>query len=196
MMGMPGSRTRREDDDAAELERAELRVVDMVGNMMEFWGFKRPMGRVWTLLYLSPEPLVAADIAERLQMSAGNVSMTLSELTKWGAARKTWRPGDRRDFYQAETSVWKMVTRVMRERELLLVREAGEAFAHAGDVAQAQAAGRPRSDPERARLQFIHERAGQLRALAAVGEKLIESIVAGEPVDPAPLKEGSERKDG
>ena len=32
-------------------------VADAVGALMEFWGFKRVMGRVWTLLYLRGEPL-------------------------------------------------------------------------------------------------------------------------------------------
>ena len=183
----------RTSHDEAELQRAEQRVVDMVGAMMEFWGFKRPMGRMWTLLYLSPEPMVAADIGEQLGMSAGSVSMTLAELVKWGAVRKTWRPGDRRDFYEAETSIWKMVTRVMREREMTLIREAGEAFAHADELAERQAAGRPRTDPERVRLGFVHERMAQLRSLAALGERLLEGIVAGEAIDPTPLKEASAR---
>ena len=26
-----------------------------MGRLMEFWGFRRHMGRLWTILYLSPE---------------------------------------------------------------------------------------------------------------------------------------------
>src|SRR5262245_33589812 len=118
---------------------AELRVADTVGALMEFWGFKRAMGRVWTLIYLAPDPLGAADIAERLQMSAGAVSMALAELQKWGTIRKAWRPGERRDFYEAETSIWKMITRVLRERELGLVRDTSEALAAAEEALAAAA---------------------------------------------------------
>ena len=95
--------------------------------------------------------------------------------------------------HEAETSIWKMVTRVMRERELTLIREAGEAFAHAGELAERQAAGRAKADPERARLGFVHERVAQLGSLAALGERLLEGIVAGEAIDPTPLKEASAR---
>lgn len=103
-------------------EAAALQVADAVGALMEFWGFKRAMGRMWTILYLSEEPLSAQTLGERLSMSAGAVSMTLQELQKWGAVRKTWRPGERRDYYEPETSIWKMVSRVFRQRELLQIR--------------------------------------------------------------------------
>src|SRR4051812_8297201 len=93
-------------------------VADAVGALMEFWGFKRVMGRVWTLLYLEGEALAAPDICERLEISAGAASMTLGELEHWGVVVRTRRPGDRREYFEAETDVWKMVSRVLREREL------------------------------------------------------------------------------
>src|SRR5258706_16187498 len=108
------------NDTAQNVHQAELEVADTVGRLMEFWGFKRRMGRMWTLLYLSPAPLGAAEIGAELKMSAGAVSMALGELVKWGAVKKSWRPGERRDFYEAETSVGKLVQRVLRERELTL----------------------------------------------------------------------------
>ena len=39
----------------------------MVGRLIEFWGFKRNMGRVWAVLYLSPEPLTAQDLRDLLR---------------------------------------------------------------------------------------------------------------------------------
>src|SRR5688572_2233207 len=107
---------------------SELRVVEVVGRLMEFWGFKPVMGRIWTVLYLSQEPVPAAELQERLSISAGAASMALSELQKWGVVRKTWRAGERKDFFEAETSIWKMVSRVFREREMVLIREAIETF--------------------------------------------------------------------
>lgn len=182
--------------DEKEVRRAELAVVDKVGLMMEFWGFKRAMGRIWTLLFLSPEPITAAEIGERLAMSAGAVSMTLGELVKWGAVKKTWRPGDRRDYFECETSIWKLVTRVMRERELALIKDANETFAEADQlVGHASAHGGDDGPDEvtRLRMRFLKDRIGQLKSLADLGERLLGAIVAGETVDPAPLREASAR---
>src|SRR5258708_31435088 len=112
----------RYGDDAmmgTDLEAAERRVVETIGALMEFWGFKAMLGRIWAVLYLSSDPRSAAEIGDKLSLSAGSVSTALAELLKWGVVKKAWRPGERREFYEAETSVWKMVSRVFRERELV-----------------------------------------------------------------------------
>src|SRR6476469_8203988 len=91
-------------------------VADAVGALMEFWGFKRVMGRVWTLLYLRGEPLSAAELCEQLEISSGAASMTLAELEHWAVVRRSRKPGDRREYFEAESDVWKMISRVLRER--------------------------------------------------------------------------------
>jgi DNA-binding transcriptional regulator GbsR (MarR family) len=165
-----------------EIETAELRVAEVIGQLMEFWGFKAVMGRLWTMLYLSPEPLSAAELGERLSLSTGAISMALSDLQKWGVVKKTWRPGERRDFYEPETSIWKMVSRVFRERELGYVREAIEAFQDAlARVAQARAA-RGASADEKKRLKFIEGRLQSLLNLSRIGEGLIQMLLSGESV--------------
>lgn len=163
--------------------QAELEVADTIGRLMEFWGFKRPMGRMWTLLYLSPAPLGAAELGDQLKMSAGAVSMTLNELLKWGAVKKSWRPGERRDFYEAETSIGKLVQRVLRERELELVRQFGEALSNA-DAALPRAAA---SAPAPAAPDFKRDRVHELQRLARLGETLLTALVAGKVVDPTPF---------
>jgi HTH-type transcriptional regulator, glycine betaine synthesis regulator len=163
---------------------AELQVADMVGRLMQFWGFKRPMGRLWTLLYLAPEPLTAAEIAQGLHMSAGAVSMTLNELAKWGAVKKTWRPGERRDFYEAETSVWKLVRRVIDDRELTLVREFSEALDAADRALVA-------SDLPDEIKGFKKERVERLLELSKLGENLLSALVAGQSVDPGKIEQAS-----
>lgn len=160
--------------------QAELEVADTIGRLMEFWGFKRPMGRMWTVLYLSPAPLGAAELGEQLKMSAGAVSMTLNELLKWGAVKKSWRPGERRDFYEAETSIGKLVQRVLRERELELVRQFGEALSNAE-------ASLPGPTPADGPPDFKRHRVHELQRLARLGETLLTALVAGKVVDPTPF---------
>ena len=172
--------------------KAELRVADVVGGLMEYWGFKRIMGRLWVVLYLSPEPMSAADLGERLQASTGAISMTLAELQKWGVVHKTWRPGERRDFYEPETSIWKMVSRVFRERELTYIREAIEAFENA---LAALAHARPKASPdEKKHLKFVEERVRTLLTLSRIGEGLLTMLLAGQSIDIAPMRSFFERQ--
>ena len=87
------------------LWESERIVSDSVGRLMDLWGFKPNLGRVWALLYLAGEPLTAKQLRDRLQLSTGAVSMVLSELGRWGVARKSWVQSDRRDFYETEANI-------------------------------------------------------------------------------------------
>lgn len=166
-------------------EAALRRVVDTVGGLMELWGFRRALGRMWASLYLAPSPLTAQELAERLTLSAGAISTNLQELVEWGVVKKTLRPGDRKDYFEPETSIWKMVSRVFRERELARVRQAIELFQTAlADLAPAVRAARA---DEKRRLAFARDRVESLLGLARIGEGMLEAILAGRRVDASPI---------
>ena len=173
-------------DATRRASEAELQVAESVGHLMEFWGFKRSMGRIWTVLYFSPEPLDTASLAERLQMSNSAVSMAVSELQKWRAVRKTWVRGERRDYFEVEHRIWKLVRGVVERRELVLIRDAREAFAGADDALRE--AGAQATDREARRMfAFKRRRLTALRALARVGDGLVRAFVAGNAIDPRDL---------
>ena len=107
-------------DKPHPLHEAELLAADAIGDIIEHWGFRKGLGRVWTVLFIAADPLPAATIGERLSMSAGAVSMALTELQRWGVVHRVWRPGERKEFFQAETDFWKMISKVFDERERLV----------------------------------------------------------------------------
>ncbi|MEN3943124.1 helix-turn-helix domain-containing protein [Prosthecobacter sp. SYSU 5D2] len=61
------------------------------------------IGRIYALLYLTPTPLALEEIAARLAVSKASASSLVRQLAAWHAVRQIWIPGDRRDFYEAET---------------------------------------------------------------------------------------------
>lgn len=192
---MPTAAARRQDPNDSEplWREAELEAADAMGRLMEFWGFRRHMGRIWTILYLSPEPMTTLALSETLQLSSSAVSLSLGELVRWGAVRKTWVPGERKDFYGAETSIWKLLRRVYERRELNLIRETMEAFAAAQ---QRLEEARPQLAPkERRRVDHMRKRLSRLSALSRAGERLVGLLVAGRAISPADLQaaEGQEQ---
>ncbi|MBN1205077.1 MAG: MarR family transcriptional regulator [Myxococcaceae bacterium] len=95
----------------------EAMAIEAVGNVIEFWGFKRNQGRVWALLYLRGEPLTAGEIERELDLSKGGVSMLLRDLERWGVVQRVRHPQDTLWRYAAETDLVHMVTHVIEERE-------------------------------------------------------------------------------
>jgi DNA-binding transcriptional regulator GbsR (MarR family) len=169
-----------------QMWRSELIVSDAVGRLIEFWGFKRNMGRVWTVLYLSEDPLTASDLRERLHLSSGAVSMTLKELSRWGIVRKVWIQGARAEHFTAEGNLWKMVSRVFRERELVEVQEAIASLEGALRVLDAEAPTHT-TEAERRRAEVQRERIRKLLELARLGRRLIEALLSDARVDATAL---------
>jgi DNA-binding transcriptional regulator GbsR (MarR family) len=168
---------------AETLWDSERIVSDTVGHLMELWGFKRNMGRVWTVLYLAGEPLTARQLHHRLQLSTGAVSMTLSELSRWGVVQKSWVQGDRRDFFEAEANLWKMISRVIREREQAEIVRAIEAFEDALVALrrEVEERGLLESTSKRARVQ--RERIERLLELAKLGRSMLDALISNARLD-------------
>jgi DNA-binding transcriptional regulator GbsR (MarR family) len=172
--------------DKRQLWPSELLVSDVIGRLIEFWGFKRNMGRVWAVLYLNPEPLSAEDLRLALKLSSGAVSMTLSELSRWGVVRKVWIQGERKDYYTAEVHLWRMISRVFNEREKSEIIVAIDAFEDA--LVELEKIKRTSHDAAtRARAELQLERITQLLKLAKLGKGLIEALLSTAKIDAEPL---------
>jgi DNA-binding transcriptional regulator GbsR (MarR family) len=113
-------------------------AVEAVGNVIEFWGFKRNQGRMWAHLYLSTSPKSAAELQDELGMSKGSVSMLLRELEYWRVLKKTRQPTRRAWLYSAETNLKEMIGRVLKERELHFISEVSETLRQAEKDAKAE----------------------------------------------------------
>src|ERR1041384_5401416 len=87
------------------------------GEMGTRWGINRTVAQIHALLFLSPKPLTAEEIAETLSVARSNVSNSLWELQSWGVAKITHVMGDRRDHFESLKDVWQMFELVLDERK-------------------------------------------------------------------------------
>ncbi|MBB3169000.1 GbsR/MarR family transcriptional regulator [Simiduia aestuariiviva] len=86
------------------------------GEMASRWGFNRSVGQVLAVIVFSEVPLSADDISESLGISRGNVSMAAKELQSWRLIRVVREPGDRKDYYGPNGSLWDLAQQVLSER--------------------------------------------------------------------------------
>src|SRR5688572_32793868 len=78
------------------------------GEMGTRWGINRTVAQIHALLYLSPRPLPAEEIAATLGVARSNVSNSLRELQNWGIVHVVHVMGDRRDHFESMKDVWEM----------------------------------------------------------------------------------------
>ena len=110
------------------------------GEMGTRWGINRTVAQVHALLFISPTPLHAEDIATTLAVARSNVSTSLRELQGWGIVRVVHVLGDRRDHFESVKDVWEIFRIVAEERKrreidptLKLLRECVDELPREGD---------------------------------------------------------------
>ncbi len=151
------------------VDRAQDEVAEVMGDIAEFWGFTRTMGRIFGFVYMSPEPVEQANVRTRLAISAGSASTTMAALLDWGVLHREGR------LYVAETNFFKLITAVLRQREAARV-DAGIDRAKAVLALLRQG---PDDDP---RIAFARARAEHMLGFFEMGRSFLEAFVDRSPI--------------
>jgi DNA-binding transcriptional regulator GbsR (MarR family) len=125
------------------LTPVEQRFILHWGEMGTRWGINRTVAQVHALLFLSPRPLNAEEIANTLAVARSNVSTSLRELQGWGIVRVVHILGDRRDHFESLKDVWEIFRTVAEQRKrreidpiLQILRECVRELEKAGSAAE------------------------------------------------------------
>ncbi|MBU2568074.1 MAG: hypothetical protein KJ967_04830, partial [Elusimicrobia bacterium] len=55
------------------------------------------------------------DMCETLKISKGNASMNIRYLEQWNAVKKSWQKGSRKDYYEVNPEIQKIIINRLRE---------------------------------------------------------------------------------
>jgi DNA-binding transcriptional regulator GbsR (MarR family) len=124
------------------------------GEMGTKWGINRTVAQVHALLFLSPKPIPADEIAETLAVARSNVSTSLRELQGWGIVRVVHVLGDRRDHFETFKDVWEIFRIVSEERKR---REIDPTLRVLGECVQELKSNAPSEAYTRERLESMLE---------------------------------------
>ncbi|OGX29146.1 MAG: hypothetical protein A2879_01380 [Omnitrophica WOR_2 bacterium RIFCSPHIGHO2_01_FULL_49_10] len=98
----------------SNLERAQYKFIESIGKLAGSFGVNESIAQLYAVLYLSDKPLSLDDLVERLKASKGNISLLIRELEKWGAVKNVWVKGSRKDYYEANQDIKKVVANKIR----------------------------------------------------------------------------------
>jgi DNA-binding transcriptional regulator GbsR (MarR family) len=106
------------------------------------------------------------EIVVRLGVSKGSISLNIRELERWGAVRKIWVPGTRKDYYEDCTDLAGILYARMKQRFERLIEATGPQL-------QAFLENRELGPLQRDRLANLRE----TRDLLAAGLKLLPADI-------------------
>lgn len=111
-----------------KFDEAREQFIDAWGSLGSNWGINRTMAQIHAYLLSSHELQSTEDIMEGLKVSRGNANMNLRALLDWGLIKKSFRSGERRDFFEAHKDVWYMARQIIKERKRREIEPAAALF--------------------------------------------------------------------
>lgn len=97
------------------LSPVEREFVQFFVQMATSLSLPRSVGEIFGYLFASRDPRPFDEVVSGLEISKGSASQGLKFLLKIGAISIAYIPGDRRTFYEAETSMRKVFSEALRE---------------------------------------------------------------------------------
>lgn len=142
-------------------------LSELVGEFMEYWGFKKIHGRIWTFVYLSERPIDAGALIKNLGVSKALISLAMKELLDYNVLIESGMSPEGTRLYTANPDLQKVITNVLRQRERVMMGKVVAAFNHVKKL--------PKED-----LATHHISANKLKDLEKFlknGEKGLEAIM-------------------
>lgn len=152
-----------------EYKEAKQKFIDQWGILGSSWGINRTMAQIHALLLLAPDPLSTEEIMEELKISRGNANMNTRALIDWGIVHKSFKAGERKEFFYAGKDLWEMARKIIkqrRDRELEPVRSV---------IAELKSGVKGKSKNEKEMKQVIENLDNLTGRLDGVMEKFVKS---------------------
>ena len=92
------------------LSKAQDIILEKINQICREFGLNNIMAQLYAVLYFVNKPLSLNDMVEKLKISKGSVSVNIRALERYGVVRRIWVKGSRRDYYEAEQDISKVVT--------------------------------------------------------------------------------------
>ncbi len=92
-------------------------LTEQIGAFIEYWGFKKIHGQIWTHIWLAKTPIDATTLVKRLQVSKALVSLAIKDLLKYEVIRVAGQGNRRKILLEANTDVHAVITNVLMNRE-------------------------------------------------------------------------------
>lgn len=94
-----------------------------VGRFIQYWGFKKVHGQIWTYIFLAETPVDASLLVKRLGVSKALVSLAIKDLMKYNVIRVAGSGRGRKILLEANPDPLDVITGILKQRESVLIQE-------------------------------------------------------------------------
>ncbi len=154
-----------------KLDLAQDKFSESIGKLAESFGLNKFTAQLYAVLYLSDKPLSLDELVERLKASKGNISLNIRELENWGAVKNIWVKGSRKDFYEVDHDIKKVVSNKLRLSVEKRVNEVSRMINEFKSIVES--ASGELTDEEKKIAKVYKERLKKIEELSALASKAL-----------------------
>lgn len=143
-------------------------LSELVGEFMEYWGFKKIHGKIWLHIYLSEHPLDAKDLMARLKISKALVSISIRDLLEFDVIFEGNLSAEGTRTYTANRDTKAVLERVLRGREKVMMSKIKGSFQNLKQISTQEIA-----------IHSLHPQSiKDLEKLINKGDKMLSTLMA------------------
>ena len=154
-----------------KLIEAQDVLLSKINQMCSKFGLNNVMAQLYAILYLSNKSLCLDDMVERLKISKGSASVNIRILERYGVVRQVWIKGSRKDYYEAETDISKVIVErissMAKSRLSEVDKMVNSSFVVLNDIS-------PTNEEDAESVRIFRERMEKLRAFHYQAKSLFE----------------------
>lgn len=92
-----------------ELKAIQDLFLDKINLFCKKFGLNNIMAQLYATLYFSSGPMSLDDMVKQLGISKASASVNIRVLERYGAVKRVWVKGSRKDFYESEADIAKVI---------------------------------------------------------------------------------------
>ena len=158
------------------LIKAQDILLDRINQICKKFGLNNIMAQLYAILYLNNEVLSLDDMVERLKISKGSASVNIRALESYGAVRRVWVKGSRKDYYQADTDIVRVI---MDRLKLIGQMRLSEIDGMIKTSSQILNSARPLDKDEEAAIKVFKQRMDKLETFRNQAQSLFDLVNSG-----------------
>jgi len=158
-----------------ELERAQDVFLGKVNQICAKFGLNNIMAQLYAVSYLHGRCMSLDEMVKQLKISKGSVSVNIRALERYGAVRKIWIKGSRKDYYEAEPDIVKVImdrVKSMAQNRLRAIDDMIDSPYHVLSSIN-------HSSEEKEAIKTFKERMDKLRELQSKAQSLFNLLNSG-----------------
>lgn len=151
-------------------------LAEQIGFFIQYWGFKKIHGQLWTYIYLSSRPVSAHELGKKLGVSKALISLSMKDLVEYNLIQQVESENKKTKLFVANPEVFNVILNVLRQREAQMLQKIDKTFLNLEKVCA-------ENNPE----DLDPKRIEQLGQMISIANLLLQNLIDLKTVDVSSL---------